>query len=1548
MFLDEPFELLLRDPGYLPLYLSILSFLYLLARQVTQVLGSLGCAQVRSTDASTLKAQDGPEAEGTSITRVLQCLRFASVLALFGVSISLFFVHGEAKRQIDISLIIFSLYSCLLAVFTIFGTTRQKHVASTHLSLLHLVSFILYVVRDIAPLAVGSAPADKHDGALGWTRFALLAVTGFLIPGMLPRRTHNIASPPAPHQTASYLSRAFHSYLDPLIYKAYKTSNITFDEIPVLADDDRAKTIMGKASELMDPVEVGHQRNLLWGMLFMFKKQYMTMACIGLVQAFNDFAGPIATNRILASLESNSPDSKVKPWVWILWLGAGPVIGSVMQQSYLYIQCLVLVRVQTILTQLVLVHSLRVRINTVWNESASEVAAATAGVSEPSPSSTLLDSTTSNEEGSSTSSDGEDDAATTAALAPSIAPSADQSKPNKDAKAKDANDETRSKKSEDYSGKINNFLTSDMNSIITLQEWPQPVFVVLRLSICIVFLYFILGWSALVGMTVMIVCIPIPGYTSQILLKLQRGQMKAADSRLSVVNQTMNALRMIKLFAWESKVEAQIAEKREAELWYIFWNDVMSCTINSLNAVFPIAAMISTYATFTLVMGEDLTASKLFSSLVVFNRFEMYIHRMFYILPGLLKAKVSLDRIGEFLNNGDLFQTPAVEDSDADHLDAHAVYIRDAIFTWDKPGTYSDMARHRFRLRIEGDLSFKMNCLNLICGPTASGKTSLLMALLGEMHFRPLVPGGGYNVPRHGGIAFAAQESWVLNATIKDNILFGAPYDKYRFDQVVYQTGLLRDLALFEAGELTEVGEKGITLSGGQKARITLARAVYSTAEIVILDDVLSALDVHTARWVAEKCLGGNLLKGRTVLLVTHNVLLCQPIADYVISLGRDGKVVTQGTVDEALKKNVSLQEEVKAEADAMKRVEEVQAVEGLKDSPDTEGDDSRKGKLIAAEDMAVGHVTWASVRLYISSLGGPLFFLMFLFAGAIRTLFNIFIKWFYSYWSSQYEKETGGGVNVSFYLGVATGLEMIEIIVIIGVYAFFTFGMVRASRSLHQRLMNSILTCTLRWLDTTPISRVLTRCSQDCQSIDSTLPGMLSTACMMTISLALYFISVIVSVGWPALLPGIFVAVTGVSCGQLYIKAQLPIKRHMSSVRAPLLGHVGAALNGLVSIRAYGAQEAFKEESLRKIDDFTRTARTYWNLNRWIAIRMDSIGAVFSGVVAAYLVYAKDVSSASVGFTLTLINSFSGELLQWVRMTNEVEVQANSVERIKELLEIDHEPPSTKNGTPSAYWPASGELRVENLSARYSLDGPEVLKNISFHLQSGQRMGIVGRTGAGKSTIALALLRAIPTTGSVVFDGVDVSDLNLSALRSNVTIIPQHPELLAGTIRENLDPFNEHDDATLNDVLRSSGLYHTQDEEGGIGLDTDVSSGGTNLSQGQRQILALARAILRRSKLVLLDEATAAIDHRTDQAIQESLRTEFKDTTVITIAHRLQTIMDSDKIMVLDAGEVVELDTPLALLSKKEGFFKGLVDGSPDRNQLYSSAGLWLESSSD
>jgi len=656
------------------------------------------------------------------------------------------------------------------------------------------------------------------------------------------------------------------------------------------------------------------------------------------------------------------------------------------------------------------------------------------------------------------------------------------------------------------------------------------------------------------------------------------------------------------------------------------------------------------------------------------------------------------------------------------------------------------------------------------------------------------------------------------------------------------------------------------------------------------------------------------------------------------VSLGTDGRVHSQGSLSSALQAVDELASEFSKQAKTYEKVEEVDA------PPPDNGEKERKGKLVLEEEVSVGQVGWSAFKLFLGSLGGrhPLTF-WFACLGCYVTceIVSTLQVWFLGMWTRQYEKMPPEEVSVVFYVTSYALIQTLTMVLFSTSYIIYIIGSLRASRVIHSKLVSSVLGTTLRWLDMTPASRIITRCTQDIQAIDNQVVDYFFWWLEQSGTMATRLGAVVI-MSPLMLIPGSTIFILATLCGYLYIIAQLSAKREMSLAQAPVLGHFGAAMAGLVSIRAYGAQDMFRQESYTRIDKFTRAARSFYVLYQWIAIRVDALGALFTTSLGIYLIYGPPQNPSTIGFSLNMAVQFSSLIIWWIKLTNELQISGNSLERIQQYLSIEQEPKATTTGVPPAYWPASGALRVEKLSARYSPDGPRVLHEISFEVRSGERVGIVGRTGSGKSSLTLALLRCILTEGQVFYDGIATDTLNLDALRSKITIIPQSPELLSGTLRENLDPFHEHDDAVLNDALRAAGLFSLQKEsdEGKITLDSQIASGGGNLSVGQRQILALARAIVRQSKLLILDEATSAIDYETDTVIQASLRGELrKDITLLTIAHRLQTIMDSDKIMVLDAGRIVEYGPPSELLKIENGLLRSLINESADKEHLLALA---------
>ncbi|KAI0918361.1 hypothetical protein AcV5_002367 [Taiwanofungus camphoratus] len=1445
-------------------------------------------------------------------------------------------------------------YASLLSIATMAAKPWLSRLVSRHLALVLFLSWAVYVYRDIWPLATFTlAPVDAAEGGILWAKIGLLTAAAVVVPLCMPRQYIPLDPkdliPPNPEQTASILSLVLYTWLDEVVFEAYRTPHPSFDQLPPLADYDHTKHLVQRSYPHLDPFQVHKNEHIFWGFMRVFRNEYIVICLMLALRSITFFAGPVSVYQLLDYMQTGGAGAVVHPWVWIAWLFFGPLLNTIALQWYVFHSSSSIVRVQAMVTQLIFDHALRIRIKAEMSDTPPSEGDTTA-VATPDAVSLVEPSApqSSAEPPHGGISEDETMHSSTGSLKRGAPKGKQKSKGGTGMRYKSA--PGGDDKTSNLVGRLNNLVTSDVANIQRASDFPLVlVEAPITIALCIWFLYTILGWSAFVGMGITVALLPLPGYIAISVQKVQVEKMNKTDARVQTVTETMSVIRMIKVFGWEPRVTEQLVEKRAAEIEHQKKLKLLELFNAYINNIIPLLTMIITFATYTLAMRRDLTASSLFSSITVFAMLRRELQQIFDMIARVIKAKVSLDRMDEFLKKTELLDEYSAADKDGDRsqfalpsiqVGQDVIGIREAAFTWDNntdgsvtPGRQGQ----KFTLRIENELTFKRGHINLIVGPTGSGKTSLLMALLGEMHY---IPGGSdsyVNLPRLGGVAYAAQESWVQNETIKENILFCSPYDEERYNKVIVQCGLERDLSLFDAGDQTEVGEKGLTLSGGQKARITLARAVYSSAEILLLDDVLAALDVHTARWIVEKCFKGDLIRGRTVILVTHNIAMAIPISEFVVSLGTDGRILSQGGLSNALAKDDKLAAAVAEEIKEIEKAEEEvdQIIPEVKQAD---------GKLIVAEEISEGHVSWQALQLFFTSLGGrhPVAFWFWLFGSYILSeLASVIQIWVLGLWARQYEKHQSSEVAVSYYLSVYAVLTLVAMVLYCTCWIVYLFGTIRAWKDIHEKLISSILGTTLRWLDTTPASRIITRCTQDIQAID----GSVSECCYRLIELTgtmVMQMSAIMVLSPLFLVPGVVVAVFGVYCGELYMKAQLSVKRETSNARAPVLGHFGVAIAALTSIRAYGAQDAFRKESYRRNDRYTRAARTQFNLNRWVSVRIVALGGMFAAGLAAYLLYGRTSDASSVGFSLNMAVGFSALIIWWIRAVNDFEVSGNSLERIQHYTVIEQEPKPTEAGVPPAYWPASGDLRVERLSARYSPDGPRVLEDISFEAKSGERIGIVGRTGSGKSSLTLSLLRCILTEGKVYYDGILTDSINLDALRSNITIIPQVAELLSGSLRRNLDPFEQHDDAVLNDALRAAGLFSVQNEtdEGRITLDSQIANGGGNLSVGQRQILALARAIVRQSKLLILDEATSAIDYETDTVIQTSMRNELpKDVTILTVAHRLQTIMDADKIMVLDAGRIVEFDKPSELLKNEQGMLRSLVDESGDKATLYAMA---------
>ncbi|OCF31712.1 ATP-binding cassette transporter [Kwoniella heveanensis BCC8398] len=1408
------------------------------------------------------------------------------------------------------------------------ATPLRRHLI-THVDTLLFLGWCLYAYRDLWPLLTYTLDPADINNAITWSRVAILSVSAVIIPLLRPR-TYVPADPlhPTsegeihPEQTASWLSFVFYEFMSGLVWKAWKSPSLPYDQLHPLADYDRAEHLYNLHMDTLDPIRrkaKGYKdQNLLLSIGWVFRKEIVVICAMAALSSVAEMAGSVGINKLLDYLEKDGKGFVIRPIVWVVFLFLGPTLGSLTIQLYIFTTTRCLVRSEALLTQLLFDHALRLRMKDAIDDTTSDEPKA-------SPPEIRIEEVIEPGPGNAEAVIGDGPESVDATEVGSADGSAKDKSTDKQAAA---DEEAKKTQGQGLAGKINVLMAADVESVIEGRDLALVfIFTPIQLSLCIVLLYKILSWSAIVGMLTMLITLPIPGLLTKKNAQYQNQRMLATDSRVDSITESIGALRMIKMFGWEDRVKERIAAKREDELHLIWQRRLMSLAVIILNNILPVLTMTVTFAMYTLVQGRQLTAATVFTSMTVFELVKGQMGMCFYLINEFVTGWVSLQRINKFLHSSEMIdeysegklatiKTPEQLEAESEGL----IRIHDAVFTW---GPVDTGNTQDFSLKIP-DVTFIKGKINLITGPTGSGKSSLLKALVGELHFEQK-QGSFFHLPREGGVSYAAQESWCMSDSIKDNVLFGEPYEEDRYKKTLRACGLEPDLKLFDDGDETEVGEKGITLSGGQKARLTLARAVYSKTAVVLLDDIFSALDTLTSRWIIDNLLKGDLMKDRTVLLITHHIGLAAPVADFMLALNQDGTVKSQGPIEEGELPDEELEQE--AEEDNKQAQEAASAEQAAEEKKPA-------SKLIKDEEKGEGRISKRAMFTFFSTFGGPIFWLLYFILLLGGQGFNAFQTYWLGRWARAYD-QAGNPKDVSavYYLGLYVVWVLFSLGSLGASAILFYVGAVKASREMHRRLVESIFGAYMRFLDATPVGRIISRFTKDMKAIDGSFTETFSQVADITIGLILKFLVVIALVPFFSL-PALAIGALGGFLGEVYIHGQLSVKREMSNAKSPLFSHFSAAVNGIVSIRAYGAQQKLRAEAQRKADKYTRaaTARLY-NLNRWVTVRIDMLGGVFAASLAAFLVYGPRLDASTSGFALSQAISFSTMILWWVRLVNEMEVQGNSVERIEDYLIVDQEPKSEPRKQPPAAWPTSGEIVLEKLSARYTPDGPIVLDKLDVKIASGEKVGIVGRTGSGKSTLALALLRMLPTEGDVYIDGLKTKDINLHALRSNVTIIPQDPVLLSGSLRFNLDPFGEHDDFELNDALQSSGLGQTR-QSGGSGsatpqrltLDTQIAAAGGNLSQGQRQLVALARALVRASKVLILDEATASVDFETDALIQQSIRNLPSSTTVLTVAHRLSTVMDYDKILVLGAGKVLEFDSPGNLRTNKDSYFAKLV----------------------
>ncbi|XP_044790823.2 ATP-binding cassette sub-family C member 2 isoform X1 [Bubalus kerabau] len=1083
---------------------------------------------------------------------------------------------------------------------------------------------------------------------------------------------------------------------------------------------------------------------------------------------------------------------------------------------------------------------------------------------------------------------------------------------------------------------------------------------VLQIALAIYFLWAELGPSVLAGVGVMVILIPINGVLATRNRAIQVKNMKNKDSRLKIMNEILSGIKILKYFAWEPSFQNQVHNLRKKELRNLLKFGQLQSAIMFLLYLTPVLVSVITFSVYVLVDSSNvLDAQKAFTSITLFNILRFPMSMLPMLISSMLQASVSTERLEKYLGGDDLDTSAIRHDCNSDK----AVQFSEASFTWD----------HDLGVTIQDvNLDIMPGQLVAVVGTVGSGKSSLMSAMLGEME----------NVHGHitvkGSVAYVPQQSWIQNGTIKENILFGSEFDEKKYQQVLEACALLPDLEVLPGGDMAEIGEKGINLSGGQKQRISLARATYQNSDIYILDDPLSAVDAHVGKHIFNKVLGPNgLLKGKTRILVTHSIHFL-PQVDEIVVVG-NGTIMEKGSYSTLLAnkglfaknlktfvKQTGPEDEATVNEDSddddcglvpsveeipedvaslsMKRENDLhrtlsrrsrsssRRLKSLKDSLKIrnanilkeEEEPVRGQKLIKKEFVQTGKVKFSIYLKYLQAIGWCS--IVFILLGfVIYYVAFIGSNLWLSAWTSDSKKYNGTNypssqrdlrVGVYGALGVAQGF-FVFIANICSVY-----GCNHASNILHKQLLNNILRAPMSFFDTTPIGRIVNRFAGDISTVDDTLP-------MSLRSWVLCFLGIISTLVMICLATPIFVVVI-IPLGIIYVSVQIfyvatsrQLRRLDSVTRSPIYSHFSETVSGLSVIRAFEHQQRFLKQSETAIDTNQKCVFSWITSNRWLAVRLELIGNLIVFFASLMMViYRNNLSGDTVGFVLSNALNITQTLNWLVRMTSEIETNIVAVERITEYINVENEAPWVTDKRPPEGWPSKGEIQFSNYQVRYRPELDLALKGITCDIKSTEKIGVVGRTGAGKSSLTNCLFRILEAAGGqITIDGVDIASIGLHDLREKLTIIPQDPILFSGSLRMNLDPFNNYSD---EEIWKALELSHLKSFVAGLqaGLSYEVTEGGDNLSIGQRQLLCLARALLRKSKILIMDEATAAVDLETDQLIQTTIQTEFSHCTTITIAHRLHTIMDSDKVMVLDSGKIVEYDSPEELLKNPGPFY--------------------------
>lgn len=1136
----------------------------------------------------------------------------------------------------------------------------------------------------------------------------------------------------------------------------------------------------------------------------------------------------------------------------------------------------------------------------------------------------------------------------------------------------------------------------DMGTGISVKLFP----VVCPVAIAIGILVYNIKAPAMVGIGLMIAFMFIGGVLSAFLFKFRVAAQKSTDARVSYVKELLNNLKMIKFYSWEVPYFNLISKIRRREMSFIlkmeFIRMIVITLATSLTLVSAMASFLTLYA---IAPASSRNPATIFSSVALFNMLASQFVIIPLALAGSVDAFLGMNRVAEVLAAEELDPNDSVHlitEKDKISMDDEklSIALHDCDFEWETFDVEEekdvDLTKDIEQLKKEkADLkkkkkemkkakkalksptpdseekslelsSFKLNNIDfnvkqgefvVITGSIGSGKSSLLHAIDGTMKKN------SGKLLLNGSLLLCGAP-WIQNCTLKENILFGLPFDETWYNKVVKACSLSSDFDILPAGDRTEIGERGITLSGGQKARVCLARAVYAKSDIILLDDVLSAVDAKVGKHIMNECILG-LLKDKTRVLATHQLSLISE-ADSVIFLNGDGSI-TKGNLAELKSKSPAFSA-LMDHSQKDEEIEEEEAVEEERNEKDfiekqltrhttthtiEVNDDSIKefsdGKLIQEEHKSVNAIGWDVYgRFLLTGLDGfkgnwllYVVIMMVVFA----TFTSLFTNNWLSFWISlKFDRSNG------FYIGLYVMFTLLAIVFVASQFCGIIYVLNRASRILNIKALKGIIHVPMSYMDTTPMGRVINRFTKDTDVLDNELGDQIAMLIYMFANIVGVVILCIIYMPWFAIAVP-FIVAAFIVVATFYQASAREVKRLEAVQRSHIYNNFNEALTGMPTIKSFGLVPRFLKTNSSTID---KTSEAYFitlAAQAWLDDHLAILASCFALLISFLCVFRVfDINASSVGLLLSYVMQISNQISMFVVIFTKVEQDLNSAERI---LEYAYKLPQEKayeisETTPPPEWPDKGAIEFNNIGFAYREGLPLTLKKFNAQIRPHEKIGICGRTGAGKSSIMVALFRIAELShGSIVIDGIDTATLGLHALRSKLSIIPQDPVLFKGTIRKNLDPFGTKTDDELwntltradiipEDKLEKVKSQKPDDEDfSKFHLDGEVEDDGENFSLGERQLVAFARALVRNSKILVLDEATSSVDYATDSKLQKAIAREFSDCTILCIAHRLKTIVNYDRVMVLDQGAISEFDTPSNLFHSEGSIFRQMCDNS-------------------